>query len=128
MPEGARFCPTCGHPLQAPADERRVVTVLFGDLVGYTALSETRDPEQVKNLVDLCFARLASDITSYGGRVDKVVGDALVAIFGAPQAHEDDAERAVRAALQMLRTIEQLAPRLGTLRMRIGVNSGEVLV
>jgi class 3 adenylate cyclase/tetratricopeptide (TPR) repeat protein len=129
VPEGARFCPTCGHAIHAVADERRVVTVVFGDLVGFTALSETRDPEQVKNLVDRCFALLANDITTYGGRVDKVVGDAVVALFGAPLAHEDDAERAVRAALQMQRTIEREAPRMGApVRMRIGVNSGEVLV
>jgi class 3 adenylate cyclase/tetratricopeptide (TPR) repeat protein len=129
VPEGARFCPTCGHALHAVADERRVVTVVFGDLVGFTALSETRDPEQVKNLVDRCFALLANDITTYGGRVDKVVGDAVVALFGAPLAHEDDAERAVRAAMQMQRTIEREAPRMGApVRMRIGVNSGEVLV
>ena len=120
MPEGARFCPTCGHALHAVADERRVVTVVFGDLVGFTALSETRDPEQVKNLVDRCFALLANDITTYGGRVDKVVGDAVVALFGAPLAHEDDAERAVRAALQMQRTIEREAPRMGApVRRRI---------
>ena len=68
-------------------------------------MSETRDPEQVKNLVDQCFERLAADITAFGGRVDKIIGDAIVALFGAPVAHEDDAERAVRAALQMQRTL-----------------------
>ena len=72
--------------------------MLFADIVGFTGLPEDRDPEQVKNLVDSCFARLADDITSFGGRVDKVVGDAIVALFGAPIAHEDDAERAARAA------------------------------
>ena len=129
VPEGARFCPSCGHPLRTPSDERRVVTVLFGDLVGYTGLSETRDPEQVKNLVDRCFERLAADITSYGGRVDKVVGDAVVALFGAPVAHEDDAERAVRAALAMQRTLAEMTDDVGApIRMRIGVNTGEVLV
>jgi class 3 adenylate cyclase/tetratricopeptide (TPR) repeat protein len=129
VPAGARFCPSCGQSLHAPGDERRVVTVLFGDIVGFTGLSETRDPEQVKNLVDRCFARLAADIREFGGTLDKVVGDALVALFGAPVAHEDDAERAVRAALQMQRTLDDLAGSLDVeVRMRIGVNTGEVLV
>jgi class 3 adenylate cyclase/tetratricopeptide (TPR) repeat protein len=129
VPEGARFCPSCGHPLLSLSDERRIVTVLFGDLVGFTALSETRDPEQVKNLVDRCFERLAADITSYGGRVDKIVGDALVALFGAPVAHEDDAERAVRAGLAMQRSLADQATLLGVpIEMRVGINTGEVLV
>ena len=129
IPPGARFCPACGQPLHAPGDERRVVTVLFGDIVGFTGMSETRDPEQVKNLIDRCFARLAADIREFGGTLDKVVGDALVALFGAPVAHEDDAERAVRAALRMQRTLGELAGSLGAdVQMRIGVNTGEVLV
>ncbi len=106
-----------------------MVTVLFADLVGFTSLSESRDPEHVKNLVDRCFERLAGDVTAFGGRVDKVVGDALVALFGAPVAHEDDAERAVRAALQMQRSVADYAEECGIdVRLRVGVNSGEVLV
>jgi class 3 adenylate cyclase/tetratricopeptide (TPR) repeat protein len=135
VPAGARFCPSCGHPLAggtSPAgrsDERRIVTVLFADLVGFTALSEARDPEQVKNLIDRCFSRLVVDIEAFGGMVDKIVGDAIVALFGAPTAHEDDAERAVRAALQMQQTIADMGPALGApVRLRIGVNTGEVLV
>ena len=129
VPVGARFCSSCGHALFAPADERRIVTMLFGDLVGFTTLSEKIDPEQVKNIVDRCFERLAADITSYGGRVDKIVGDAVVALFGAPVAHEDDAERAVRAALQMQRSLAEEAALIGAdLKMRIGLNTGEVLV
>jgi class 3 adenylate cyclase/tetratricopeptide (TPR) repeat protein len=129
-PAEARFCPSCGHSLGAErGDERRLVTILFADLVGYTTLSETRDPEQVKNLVDRCFERLAADVVAYGGRVDKIVGDAIMALFGAPLAHEDDAERAVRAGLQMQRTLADWAQEQGVpFRMRIGVNSGEVLV
>ena len=102
--DGARFCSSCGQPLVNLSDERRVATVLFADLVGFTTLSETADPEQVKNLVDSCFERLVRDVTSFGGRVDKIVGDAIIALFGAPVAHEDDAERAVRAALRMQET------------------------
>ncbi|MEM9465916.1 MAG: adenylate/guanylate cyclase domain-containing protein [Actinomycetota bacterium] len=127
--EGARFCSTCGFELTRREDERRVVTVLFADIVGFTGLSEDRDPEQVKNLVDRCFARLADDITAFGGRVDKVVGDAIVALFGAPIAHDDDAERAVRAALRMQETVGRFDAETGVgMRLRIGVNTGEVLV
>jgi class 3 adenylate cyclase/tetratricopeptide (TPR) repeat protein len=115
--------------LAGRTEERRFVTVVFADLVGFTTLSERRDPEQVKHLVDRCFGWLAGDIVSFGGRVDKVVGDALVALFGAPTAHEDDAERAVRAALSMQATLRRRANELDhAVEMRIGVNSGEVLV
>ena len=129
VPEGARFCPSCGHATVVQSDERRVATVLFGDLVGFTALSETADPEHVKNLVDRCFERLVAEIETFGGKVDKIVGDAIVALFGAPVAHEDDAERAVRAALRMQETLARHAAEVGVdVRMRIGVNTGEVLV
>jgi len=102
---------------------------VFGDLVGFTGMAEAADPEQVKRLVDTCFGALSSDVTAFGGRVDKIVGDELVAIFGAPVAHEDDAERAVRCGLQMQRTLGTLAERLGiSVQIRIGVNTGEVLV
>ncbi|MEZ5138576.1 MAG: adenylate/guanylate cyclase domain-containing protein [Acidimicrobiales bacterium] len=127
--EGARFCASCGRPLRAVDDERRVVTVLFADLVGFTSLSERLDPERVKDLVDRCFDRLAADVTSFGGQVDKIVGDALVALFGATTAHEDDPERAVRAALRMQVTLAEEAAQIGQdLQMRVGVNTGEVLV
>jgi class 3 adenylate cyclase/tetratricopeptide (TPR) repeat protein len=110
-------------------EERRVVTVLFADLVGFTGLSQDRDPEQVKHLVDSCFQRLVGDITAFGGTVDKIIGDGIIALFGAPTAHEDDPERAVRAALRMQRTIGEMASELNAdIRMRIGVNTGEVVV
>jgi class 3 adenylate cyclase/tetratricopeptide (TPR) repeat protein len=129
VPSGARFCAECGQDLRLRGDERRIVTVVFADLVGYTALSETRDPEQVKNLIDDCFERLVADIDAFGGRVDKIIGDAIVALFGAPVAHEDDAERAVRAALRMQETLAAYTPALGVdIKMRVGVNTGEVLV
>jgi class 3 adenylate cyclase/tetratricopeptide (TPR) repeat protein len=135
----ARFCSTCGTQLAVVGDERRVVTVLFADIVGYTTLAEPLDPEKVKNLVDSWFERLVEDIAEFGGRVDKIVGDAIVALFGAPIAHEDDAERAVRAALRMQQTIATMAPASvrgasgessvsAGPRLRIGVNTGEVLV
>ena len=128
-PDEARFCPSCGHTLVIRPDERRIATVLFADLVGFTTFSESADPEHVKNLVDRCFERLVADVTAFGGQVDKIVGDAIVALFGAPVAHEDDAERAVRAALQMQRTLATLRQDLRvSAEMRVGVNTGEVLV
>ena len=133
LAQDARFCPACGTPRPEQAvprtDERRVATVVIGDVVGFTTLSERLDPEAVKHLVDRLFGRLAEDVTNHGGTVDKVVGDAIVALFGAPVAHEDDPERAVRAALAMQRSVGEVAEALGLpLQMRIGVNSGEVLV
>ncbi|MFT5531193.1 MAG: class 3 adenylate cyclase/tetratricopeptide (TPR) repeat protein [Candidatus Poriferisodalaceae bacterium] len=126
--EESRFCSNCGH-LLVRTEERRIVTVLFADLVGFTSLSEELDPEQLKHLIDRCFQRLVADITAFGGTVDKIVGDAIVALFGAPKAHEDDPERGVRAALRMQRTLGSIAEEMGSdLKMRIGVNTGEVLV
>ena len=108
VPSGARFCSSCGTPIEGAhlaLEERRVVTVLFADLVGYTSLAEHLDPENVKRLVESCFERLVPDIELFGGRVDKLLGDAIVALFGAPVAHEDDADRAVRAGLRMQETL-----------------------
>ncbi len=126
-PEGARFCSQCGQATVSRADERRIVTVLFADLVGFTSLSEGSDPEQVKRLVDGCFEELVAIVEAFGGRVDKIIGDAILALFGAPVGHEDDAERAVRAALRMQETL-QAREAVADLRLRIGVNTGEVLV
>jgi len=127
--DDARFCSSCGHHIAAHAEERRVVTVVFADLVGFTALSESLDPETVKRLVDRAFERLVHDIETFGGRVDKIIGDAIVALFGAPIAHEDDAERAVRSAMRMQDTLGAYAVEAGVdIQMRVGVNTGEVLV
>jgi class 3 adenylate cyclase/tetratricopeptide (TPR) repeat protein len=111
-------------------EERRVVTVLFADIVSFTSMAEHRDPEQVKRLVDAAFALLVADVEAHGGIVDKVLGDAIVALFGAPIAHEDDADRAVRAALAMQSTLRDFRDEhpADELRIRIGVNTGEVLV
>jgi class 3 adenylate cyclase/tetratricopeptide (TPR) repeat protein len=128
-PDDARFCPSCGHALVTRPDERRVATVLFADLVGFTTFSESADPEHVKHLVDVCFEHLVADVDTFGGQIDKIVGDAIVALFGAPVAHEDDAERAVRAALRMQSTLAELRDKHGiAAELRIGVNTGEVLV
>src|SRR5262245_8775301 len=129
VPDGARFCPECGQRLIVAPEERRLVTVLMADLVGFTTYAESADPEQVKRLVDHCFERLVTDFTTFGGRLDKIVGDEVVALFGTPVAHEDDAERAVRAALRMHETLALVAEEISVpVRMRVGVNTGEVLV
>ena len=130
LPDGARFCPSCGNSVVlGRLDERRVVTVLFADVVGFTALAERLDPEQVKRMIDGCMERLGADIAAFGGTVDKFLGDGVLALFGAPVAHEDDAERAVRAALRMQDTIgDTSTPGGAELQLRIGVNTGEVLV
>src|SRR5439155_4038412 len=128
VPDGARFCHSCGHGFAGRGDERRVVTVLFADLVGFTRFSETADPEHVKNIVDRAFERLVADVQDCGGRIDKIVGDAIVALFGAPVAHEDDPERAVRAGLQMQESLSDMTDEAGIeVRMRVGINTGEVL-
>jgi len=133
VPEGSRFCPACGAAqTQAPREERRVVTVLFGDLSGFTELSEARDAEEVKAIIDRAFERITDIVERYGGHVDKIIGDEVMAVFGAPQAHEDDAERAVRAALVIQRVLEEDSAELERergipLRMHIGLNTGEVV-
>jgi predicted ATPase/class 3 adenylate cyclase len=129
------FCPFCTAPLTeappAPAlEERKVVSVLFCDLVGFTAASEQADPEDVRARLRPYHARLRSEIEAYGGTVEKFVGDAVMAVFGAPVAHEDDAERAVRAGLTILEAIAELNeadPGL-SLQVRIGINTGEAVV
>src|SRR5918992_861860 len=133
-PGGFRFCGACGAslagPARAPAEERRLVTVLFCDLVGFTARSDQADPEDVGALLRPYHARFRSEIERLGGTLDKFIGDGVMAVFGAPVAHEDDPERAVRCALGMLTAIEQLNeanPSLD-LAVRIGVATGEALV
>ena len=107
--------------------------MLFADLVGFTGLTERMDPEQVKRLIDQCFERLVEVVVGFGGRVDKILGDGILALFGAPVAHEDDPERAVRAALRMQEVLAQFVATShlagsADIRMRVGINSGEVLV
>ena len=95
-PESARFCNNCGSPLapQAPAarEERKVVTVFFADLVGFTGRAEQLDPEDVRAMLSPYYGRLRSEIERFGGTVEKFIGDAVMAVFGAPTAHEDDPE------------------------------------
>jgi class 3 adenylate cyclase/tetratricopeptide (TPR) repeat protein len=135
LPGAFPFCPFCAAPLTvepAPSlhEERKVVTVLFCDLVGFTAASEQADPEDIRARIRPYHTRLRREIERYGGTVEKFIGDAVMAAFGAPIAHEDDAERAVRAGLRILEAIQELNeqdPRL-SLQVRIGVNTGGAVV
>src|ERR671923_2829594 len=110
--------------------ERKVVTVLFADLVGFTARAEQLDPEDVEAMLRPYHERLRTELERYGGTVEKFIGDAVMAVFGAPIAHEDDAERAVRAALAIREAIAELNERDPglDLHVRVGVNTGEALV
>jgi class 3 adenylate cyclase/tetratricopeptide (TPR) repeat protein len=125
-PEGFRLCGMCGAslaPEAAPArEERKVVTILFTDLVGSTARAEGLDPEDVRATLSAYYAQLRAELERYGGTVEKFIGDAVMAVFGAPVAHEDDAERAVRAALAIRDSIGH------ELQIRTAVNTGEALV
>ncbi len=133
---GARFCFACGTALPeggGPREEteRRVVTVLFGDLSDFTSWSEDLDPERVGVVTDRVLATLAEAVSEFGGHVDKLTGDGLMAVFGAPTAHEDDAERAVRAAARMQfavrRVVEEESGGGRRLGLRVGLNTGEVV-
>jgi class 3 adenylate cyclase len=131
-PDGFRFCGACGAPFAAtPArEERKVVTVLFADLVGFTSRAEQLDPEDVRATLSPYYARLRTEIERYGGTVEKFIGDAVMALFGAPVAHEDDPERAVRAALAIRDAISEpreTEPGL-ELQLRIAVTTGEALI
>ncbi len=130
-PPEARFCMACAAPLVAPAasEERKVVTTLFCDLVAFTAMSEAADPEDVDAVLRRYHAAARSIIESYGGSVEKFIGDAVVGVFGVPRVHEDDAERAVRSALRLLEALEGMSrPDGSPLAARCGVNTGEALV
>ena len=116
------------HP--APTAERRLVSILFADLVGFTALSESRDPEEVRDLLTRYFDISRSLIERYGGLVEKFIGDAVMAVWGTPVANEDDAERAVRAALDLVEAVSALGEEIGGpgLKARAGVLTGEAAV
>jgi len=146
--DGEKFCGECGAALSGgeggpsaaavspvpaapePAAERRLVSVLFADLVGFTSLSESRDAEEVRDLLSRYFETCARLISLYGGTVEKFIGDAVMAVWGTPIATEDDAERAVRAALDLTTAVTALGEELGTahLAARAGVMTGEAAV
>jgi class 3 adenylate cyclase/tetratricopeptide (TPR) repeat protein len=160
LPADARFCPSCGTQASTgdpagvaigtpsahapttsgaatarraePARERKTATMLFADLVGSTALAEAHDPEIVSRLVGGVFERIGDEVRRYEGTIEKFAGDAMLAVFGVPAVHEDDAERAVRAALEIQAAVGRLAENVGQgelrPRLRIGIDTGEVLV
>jgi class 3 adenylate cyclase/tetratricopeptide (TPR) repeat protein len=132
-PAGFRYCGGCGTSLAEPvpsAEERKVVTALFCDVEGSTALAERLDPEEIRHLLGSYYGRARVEIERFGGTVEKFIGDAVVGLFGAPRSHEDDPERAVRSALAIRDAIAALngdGEELG-LHVRVGIATGEVVV
>lgn len=134
-PPGAAFCPRCGArcaPAAATPEERRVVTVVFCDLVGSTGLSTRLDPEDLRAVTLRYFAAMREQLEAHGGTVEKYIGDAVMSVFGVPVRHEDDARRALAAALGMTEALAGLNAELARdfgidLAVRIGVNTGEVI-
>src|SRR5438552_5610552 len=125
LPEGAKFCLECGAsvaPVAASREQRKTVTVLFCDVAGSNELGESTDPEVLRALLARYFERMKEIVQRHGGSVEKFVGDAVMAVFGVPFVHEDDALRACRAAVEM----RDALPELG-IRGRIGLNTGEVV-
>ena len=133
VPVGARFCPACGAALgDRASEERKLVTVLFADITGSTSLGERFDPERWRVLLQRFFSVMTSTIEAWGGTVQKFMGDSVMATFGVPIVREDDAERALRAACQMLERLTELntefkAQHGVSLAIRVGVNTGEVM-
>jgi class 3 adenylate cyclase len=128
-PPAARFCLECGTPItdrSRAVDERRIVSIIFVDLVGFTGRAEQLDPEDVRALLAPYHDRVRREIESFGGTVEKFIGDAVMGVFGAPVAHGDDAERAVRAALAVRDVAGELVE--GGLQLRVAVNTGEAVV
>ncbi|MFB3738291.1 MAG: adenylate/guanylate cyclase domain-containing protein, partial [Candidatus Velamenicoccus archaeovorus] len=132
LPASARFCPSCGFPTTAPPpEERKVVTVVFTDLVGSTQLSARIDPEAYREVIAGYYQAVTEELESLRGRAYNFAGDAVVGVFGLPQAHDDDAIRAIRAGLAVVERVERLGRSLGLpepLRCRVGVNTGAVAI
>ena len=129
-PDGFRFCGACGAPLPAAEsrhETRKVVTVLFSDATGWTSLSETLDPEALRAIMSRYFKEIRATIERHGGTVEKFIGDAVMAVFGVPRLHEDDALRAARAAAEIRERLPSVAEAVGmALQFRTGVNTGMV--
>ena len=131
----ARFCDTCGTSLLPPASEkseaRKVVTVVFADLIGSTSLHERLEPESARRFTDRYYQAMREAVDAYGGSVQQLLGDGVKAVFGAPRVAEDDAIRAVRAAVAMQQAFRRLADEqrgvIGKTGLRVAVNTGEVV-
>jgi len=152
IPSGARFCPACGTPVPADeavvpgpgtavprpqgseGDEIRPITALFADVVGSTALGERLGPDEVKALVGECVTRMSRAVEEFGGTVQAYMGDGICAYFGVPAAHEDDEERAARAALRILQVVAEYRRDIEAgwgisgFNVRVGINAGQVAV
>src|SRR6266540_4334938 len=134
-PDGFKFCGECGSALLAaapPRELRKTVTVLFSDLTSSTALGERLDPESLRRAIGRYFDEMRLTLERHGGTVEKFIGAAVMAVFGIPHLHEDDALRATRAAVEMAASLEMLNSELErrwgvSLEVRIGVNTGEVV-
>ncbi|UCD81262.1 MAG: zinc ribbon domain-containing protein, partial [Desulfobacterales bacterium] len=139
LPGGSKYCGECGHPLAAGFEtptpkpqtesQRKRVTVLFSDMSGYTNLSERLDPEEIRDIMNRIFDEIVRLVVNYEGFVEKFIGDAIMAIFGVPKSHEDDAVRAVRVAREIHRVVETMSPELKTitgqpLSMHSGISTG----
>ncbi len=136
LPEDARFCPSCGtatssaaatDDIDYPGEERKVISVVFTDLVGFTAASDGADPEDVRRRLQPFHTALREVVEGFGGRIEKLMGDGVLAVFGAPIVHEDDAERAVRAGLRIQERVEEMAGVTG-MSARVAVGTGEAMV
>src|SRR6202165_2290518 len=130
LPEGARFCPNCGAVVgtRLGTEERKMVTVLFADLVDSTGLAQRLDPERARDVLGRFFSAANEELLALRGRPEKFIGDAVMAVFGLPQVHEDDALRAVRAGLAIRGRTRQLGEAAGLaqpLEVRIGIETGE---
>ncbi len=132
LPEGARFCPNCGAPVSvSPASERKIVTVLFADLVGSTALAASLDAERFRDVLAAFHGMITDELAALRGRAENFIGDAVLGVFGVPLAHDDDAVRAIRAGLAIVARADRLGRELGLpgrIRVRVGVNTGRVAV
>ena len=130
LPEGARFCSNCGSPVSTSlgTEERKLVTVLFADLVDSTGLAQQLDPERTREVLGRFYDEATEEILALRGRPEKFIGDAVMAVFGLPQIHEDDAVRAVRAGLAMRERVQRMCTTLGlprALEVRVGIETGE---
>jgi class 3 adenylate cyclase len=143
FPISAKFCDECGQRLGEVAEakkaapeaegERKHVTVVFSDLSGYTAMSERLDPEDVKEITGRIFTQISQVITKYEGFIEKYIGDAIMALFGAPKTHEDDSIRAVKAAMDMNDLVQSLSPEIeemigSPIMIHTGINTGLVVM